>query len=354
MSYNIKIVLITPSLKAGGLERVVSTLANAGTRLHEMTVITLDSQNSFYYLNTGINLIQPSVKITQQNKGIRFFTNGVWLRKMVTNIKPDVVCSFGEKYNPYVIFFLSGLTIPVYVANRTSPLSSLNGSYGLINPIAYRLAAGVILQTKQSVQLLKGKYNLNRKEVIGNPVDLNYPEIERERIIFNVGSIGGKKNQDYLIRYFKEINNPYWELHFAGDGPYKKKCQELVYYLNLNDLVKFYGIVRDIKPLYSRSSIFAFTSTKEGFPNALAEAMAAGCACIAYDCVSGPSDIIDDGVNGFLIPLGDEQQYIEKLKSLIDNADMRIQFGKEAQKKMKQFESDAIADRFYKFITEKV
>jgi GalNAc-alpha-(1->4)-GalNAc-alpha-(1->3)-diNAcBac-PP-undecaprenol alpha-1,4-N-acetyl-D-galactosaminyltransferase len=100
------------------------------------------------------------------------------------------------------------------------------------------------------------------------------------------------------------------------------------------------------------TSVFAFTSTSEGFPNALGEAMAAGCACVAYDCVAGPSDMIDNGINGFLISIGDEKQYLKKLQLLMEDETTRIKFGKAAQEKMKQFEASTIADKFYNFITK--
>jgi len=79
--------------------------------------------------------------------------------------------------------------------------------------------------------------------------------------------------------------------------------------------------------------------------------MAAGCACIAYDCIAGPSDIIDDGLNGFLIPEGNHELFVQKLSSLIADQDLRLRFGVAAKEKMKQFEAGTISERFYSFIT---
>lgn len=349
-----KVGIIVPSLKSGGLERVATLIANEGIVNHEITLITLDSEPPFYSLNENVNLVQAPKQISRQDKIKRFVNNGLWLRKIVNELKPDVICSFGEKYNSFVLLFLMGLKIPVYVANRTSPISSIKGRYGRINPIAYKFSAGVILQTKQSVDILKSKYKLKRTVVIGNPIDLNYPYLLREKIILNVGSIGGNKNQDWLIRYFSELETENWKLHFAGDGTLKDNCITLSKKLQVNDSVSFLGIIKDIKPHYSNASIFAFTSTLEGFPNALAEAMAAGCACIAYDCIAGPSDIIDDGVNGFLIPVGNESLYKEKLKLLMNNSELREKFGSAAKEKMKMFEASVIAYKFYQFITQEI
>lgn len=357
MKSEFKICLVTPSLKAGGLERVVSILANFGVNNFSIYIVTLDSTLPFYNLNHKVYLIQAPLEITNKNKKVRFFLNGFWLRKTLKKIDPDFVCSFGEKYNPFVLFFLHRLKFKIFVANRASPLSSLNGRYSKINPIAYRFADGVVLQTQKSLDLLKEKYNFKRTVVIANPIDLDLTISNKEKFILNVGSIGGNKNQDWLIKYFNELeddNKSKWKLHFAGDGPLRNNLERLVYQLNLKNNVILHGIVKDTKVLYAKASIFAFTSTSEGFPNALAEAMAAGCACIAYDCIAGPSDIIDDEVNGFLIPLGNESLYKEKLKLLMNNSELREKFGSAAKEKMKMFEASVIADKFYQFITQEI
>ena len=124
--------------------------------------------------------------------------------------------------------------------------------------------------------------------------------------------------------------------------------------LGCQEKIDFLGIVKDVKRLYSKSAIFAFTSTLEGFPNALAEAMAAGCACISFDCVAGPSDIIDDGINGILIPVGNDTLYKEKLQLLMEDQGLRERFSIAAKEKMNQFEASYISNKFYNFITEEV
>jgi GalNAc-alpha-(1->4)-GalNAc-alpha-(1->3)-diNAcBac-PP-undecaprenol alpha-1,4-N-acetyl-D-galactosaminyltransferase len=352
-----RIVIITPSLKSGGLERVASLLANKGVRKFKIILLTLDNKQPFYNLNKEVELIQCPQKISKQNKGIRFITNAIWLRKTLRNLKPDVACSFGEKYNSFVLLSALGLGFPVFVANRASPLSSLKGFRGFVNPIAYLLADGVLLQTQKSKDLLETKYKFKNTTVIGNPVDLDYPKLPRKNIVLNVGSIGGQKNQDWLIRYFSScVNqiNDVWSLEFIGDGPNRQFCKKIAnqIYLNKSNKIVFHGIKKNPKPYYAMTSVFAFTSTSEGFPNALGEAMAAGCACVAYDCVAGPSDMIDNGINGFLISIGDEKQYLKKLQLLMEDETTRIKFGKAAQEKMKQFEASTIADKFYNFITK--
>jgi len=313
----------------------------------------LDSKRPFYNIHPDIDLYLTPQVITSSPKFIRFFTQMRWLRYLVNQIKPSAVCSFGEKYNPFVLLALWGLGLPVFVANRASPVNYMKGYKGVITPLAYRTARGVILQTQKSKELLRRRYPLKNSIVIGNPIDLSFPEGVRRKTILNVGSIGGAKNQDWLLGYFQKVAASIsdWELHFVGDGPRREKCEVYAQSLGIKGRVVFHGLQKEVRRYYATASIFAFTSTSEGFPNALAEAMAAGCACIAYDCIAGPSDIIDDGLNGFLIPEGNHELFVQKLSSLIADQDLRLRFGVAAKEKMKQFEAGTISERFYSFIT---
>lgn len=340
-------------MRSGGLERAASNFANASEDSANVTIISLSSEDSFYELNKNVDFVSCPKNITQKNRIFRFIFTILWLRRLVVTKKIHIVCAFGERYNP-IVFSIKGIVDKIFVLNRASPLSSLKGVRGFINPILYKLSDGFILQTSKSFELLKKRYGLTPSNVLilGNPIDLNYPDLTRKKVILNVGSFMGLKNQDLLIKYFTKMSIYDWQLHFVGDGYNIQKCMELSRKNELNKQIIFHGLVKNTRKIYSQSEIFAFTSTSEGFPNALAEAMAAGCACIAYDCVAGPSDIIDDGINGFLIPVGNEALYKKKLQLLIDDSELRQRFSIAAKEKMKQFDLDIIATKFYDFITQ--
>jgi len=348
-----QVVMVTPSLKSGGLERIVSRLANHGAESNRIILVSISSEPSFFAINKEVKLVYLPKRISRVNRYFRLVLIFFWLRSTVAALNADVVCTFGEKYNPLFILSLLGLKVPIYVSNRASPLSYLYGVKGFITSRAYQLVSGVILQTSKSKEILQEKYKFKSTLILGNPIDLDYPQPSQKKIILNVGSFTGVKYQDKLIRIFKTlVDNGMedWDLHFVGSGPKQKTCEELCDELGLNSRVVFHGVKKNVKGYFSGSSIFAFTSGSEGFPNALAEAMAAGCACISYDCVSGPSDIIDDGENGFLIPMNDKDLYACKLQTLLDDAHLRDKFSSEAILKMEQFEMNYISNKFFNYL----
>ena len=78
--------------------------------------------------------------------------------------------------------------------------------------------------------------------------------------------------------------------------------------------------------------------------------MSASLPVIAYDCIAGPSDLITNNVDGFLIPLNDELRFAEKLQYLVDNQAIREEFGQKGKKNMVQFELEYICKQYEQFI----
>lgn len=351
-----KIVIVLPSLKPGGLERVGTLLANAfAVRFNtDLYLIVLDRTEIFYPIDARVTLIQPHFQ--EPNKAKRIFKTFFWLKKELKKIKPHRILSLGEGYNSFVIAANLFKKYPIFVSNRASPLSSLTGMRGFLNPFFYKYAEGVIVQTNKAREILKSKYKNCRFIVIPNPL----PQFEnpvgqdnRDLQIINVGSIGGKKNQDFLLHYFKELNVtfPQWTVAFIGDGPRLPNLKEQIIRYNLEEKIFLKGRIKNVEAYYQKASVFAFTSTSEGFPNVLGEAMAAGMAVISFDCIAGPADLIDDGLNGFLVPVNDHKQYVDKLGRLMDDVELRRKFGANAKEKMKKFNEGMITEVFFRNIT---
>ncbi|WP_294819433.1 glycosyltransferase [uncultured Flavobacterium sp.] len=351
-----KIYLITPSLNAGGAERVMSELANyfVGKPGIDVTVIAMTRGELFYKLDAGVKFIQPDFDHRSYSRPVFTYKIYKFLRNELKAGRPDITMSFGGKYNSFALLAARGLNIRTFVSDRSRPTISYGKLLDFLNPIMYKRATGIIAQTGIARDVLQRKTGHKNIKVIGNPIkQVENTGRERTKTVINVGRFIASKHQDLMVDYFAAVNDGTWELVFLGDGQYFTAVKEKVETMGLTSAIRFPGMVANISDWYNSASIFAFTTTSEGFPNALGEAMSAGMACMSFDCVAGPADLIDNEVNGFLVKEYDHENFKEGLKKLMDNAGLRETFGQKAVEKLKKFDREEIAEEFLTFLLKK-
>jgi glycosyltransferase involved in cell wall biosynthesis len=343
---------VFPAVGVGGAEKVLSQIANESTKngCHAEAII-LSNQNHFFRLCPEIKIYEPDFTIQQMSRLVFKWRDFWWLRKRLKDSPAQTFLSFGGKYNAFVLLAAIGLSKRIFISDRSRPGISYGRFLDRLNSTVYRLSAGIIAQTSQAKVFAEEQTGHKNVRVIPNPVQTpSDPSGEKQLGILNVGRFITSKHQDWLVNYFDQINPEGWKLTFLGDGKQLSYVKQQAQKCHCSQAIIFEGNVKDVEMHYQQASIFAFTSTSEGFPNALAEAMAHGCACISFDCEAGPSELIDDGVNGFLIPVGDHQLYKEKLQLLIDDSDLRLEFGQKAREKMKELSVEKIAKQYLDFL----
>jgi len=363
-----KLCLIAPSLQMGGIERAMSTLANYFvTQGHEIHYITLFPFEPFFELDSRINLHIPPFLFPRYGRNLlqttSFYAKMLapfygHIYKIVKRVNPDVILSFGDVFPHFVMLQLAHLRFPIYYSNRSNPNIKYNIFITTVRNIAYKLAppTGVIAQTNEA--LLRKRKILGDKIpiiIIPNPVRRieKKSDIEKENWIVSVGRLHLEKGFVRLLEVFSMIESADWKLVLAGGGLHENEIKQKAIDLGIAQKVVFLGKVSDIDTLLLKSRIFVLSSHNEGYPNALCEAMSAGLACLAFDIVAGPKDIIKDGENGFLIPDNDLKTMAYKLQLLINNDGLRVKLGQNAMQICKSNNIESIGNRFLDFILQK-
>jgi GalNAc-alpha-(1->4)-GalNAc-alpha-(1->3)-diNAcBac-PP-undecaprenol alpha-1,4-N-acetyl-D-galactosaminyltransferase len=354
-----KVCLAIPSLQPGGMERVMSELTTYFCAKQEFEVhILLYGRNRdiFYPIPNNVIIHRPDF-IFNNSKRTRHTLKTLWfLRQVIRNVKPDTVLSFGEIWNNFVLIATLGLKFPIFISDRCQPDKQWSPVQEILRKNLYTRAAGVICQTETAQKIYQKIFQNKNFHVIGNPIRniQVHADTKKENVILSVGRLINTKHFDELIKIFAYLNPPNWQLIIVGDDALKQqnkvKLETLIRSLEMENKILLAGNRADVDDFYKKAKIFTFTSSSEGFPNVIGEAMSAGLPVVSYDCIAGPSDLIDHGKTGFLVPLNDLQQFAFYLEMLIKEEQLRMEMGNRGKEKIKQFSIDVIGLKFQQVI----
>ena len=355
------ITFVIYGLQAGGAERAVTGLANFWAEKHQVTIITLVNSTPFYPLNPKIKrnycLEQSKEKTTILQSLKDAILRLKKLKSLLKKENPDVVLSFMMKTNIYVTWIAKLLKIPCIISERANhDLNKLPKLQESIRNLSYRYISKLVVQTEGNKAYYQKTVELSKIKVIPNGVansfikQRNTQKEQKEQIILNVGAFRNGKAQDLLIKSFANIKVPNWRLVFLGKGPNLEKFQNLTVTLGIADRVQFVGAQKDVASFYRKASLFVFTSEHEGFPNALLEALYFGLPCISTNCPHGPADLIQNGQNGYLVPVGSQEQLTRKITELIEDSELRTRFSIEAIASSSKYDMENIANQWMNLI----
>ncbi|PNQ73033.1 hypothetical protein C1T31_08545 [Hanstruepera neustonica] len=355
-----RIAFLIPSLETGGAERVVATLSNHLIDFFDVTILVLYKSPIFFDLDPRIQVVfcGDSYKPIYSLKH-SFKTHIRLTRKIVSLLKThniDLIIGFMTTPNIYAVLASRLVKIPCIISERVHPEYIDTSKFWFkLRRRLYPIADNLIVQTQDIADYFSKFVNPKKIQIILNPLNPSLVEkrdqqVLKENIILNVGRLDYQKNQEMLIKAFANINADNWKLVIVGDGQEKEHYKSLINELNLNGKITLVGNTNNIAEYYNKASLFAFTSRYEGFPNALTEAMFFGLPCIATDCPSGPSELIDDSVNGLLIPSEDQLALEEKLQLLISNPELRSKISIATENNIDKFNVENVSQQWQKII----
>jgi len=359
----LKIMFYYASMHLGGAERIIATLANNFVaRGDEVAVMVNDSLPTGYPLDRRVRFINQNAESDSHGMldAIRHNLRRVILtRKYFREIRPDVVLCFAINNLTFTVLARPGLGIKAIGSDRNNPNYSEYGVWDKVrNHIAPR-AEGFIFQTQAARNYYPHSVQ-ERSVVIPNgiapeelsaqvdPLDQRIPGS-----ICAVGRLEQQKGFDTLIRAFAIFleKNPGYTLTIFGEGTERQKLEAMIAGLGLTSQVILAGRISNVFEELSRREIFVLSSRFEGMPNALMEGMACGCACISTDCDFGPGELIQDGLNGLLIPVDDQAAMAAAMERLARDTVFAQNLAQNALKIRETHSMENMAGRFYDYIT---
>ena len=349
-----KIVFIISSLGSGGAERVLSLMANYWARKnYSITVLTLDNLAPFYVLEDAIKLEKLSL-LKNSTSLFSAVANNITrikiIRKKLIEIDPDIVISFMTETNIISTIGCRIINKPIIIAERISYDFLKSRVWVILRKLVYRFSNALIVQTRCDQ---KNYDSLANTFVLNNPLNMQEMILandREEKNILAVGRLDRQKGFDRLIKAFSHLDHQDWKLTIIGEGSERNNLEKLINDLKLKDYISLPGTTKAIEKWYQKSPIFVLSSRIEGFPNALCEAMAYGCACVSFDCRAGPNEIITDKTDGYLVRDGDINALAARMDFLINNPEERRRIGKEAMKIRDRLNIDSIMSKWDKII----
>jgi GalNAc-alpha-(1->4)-GalNAc-alpha-(1->3)-diNAcBac-PP-undecaprenol alpha-1,4-N-acetyl-D-galactosaminyltransferase len=347
-----KLTLISSSLGVGGAERVMSIMANYwATKGWKVTILTFDdgSEEPFYSLDRRISL--QALGIEDQN-GYKISVSSLQsnlkriqtLKQAIVASRPDVVISFTTTTNILTLLACRGLKVKTIVSEHVHPsFNQISKTTKLLQQWTYRQANLITVQTHAALAFFPA--DRYKTQVIPHPVVLPTSEpihsqlYTDDRHLLAIGKLIPQKGFDLSIAAFAQVceQHPEWTMTILGEGEMRPQLEYLCAKLGVEDRVFMPGIVKNVDAHLRKADIFMLSSRFEGFPVTLCEAMACGVPVIASNCLSGPKEIVHDGIDGMLVRPDNIAALAIGLNQLMSDPGKRQTFSHHAPKVLDRF-----------------
>ncbi len=348
-----KIDFLSSSMEAGGAQRVISILAEYLVKKgYQVRIITFRGDDH-YQLDKRIERIRLHRQPLFQSVIFNGFFNLMTFYRKKAN-RPDIISSHVD--------LLGLVTIPNSILYKIKIIVSEHNNHLAYNNIIQKFIWNYLYPKVDIVTILT-KFDkdhflkLNKNTiVVPNPSpfkvsqNINSNNTKKQEIVA-IGSLDRyvHKGFDNLLTIVKRVfdYNPNWNLKIVGEGAtglkfLKNKAEQL----KILDKVEFTGYRSDIKEILGNTEIFILSSRFEGLPMVLLEAMSQGAACISYDCISGPSDIITHNCNGILVENQNIDAMVSQLNELINNDSLRRRIKKNAPMAVDKFSIENVGKQW--------
>lgn len=346
------IVFLVDSVAYGGAGRVVAQLANGFCHSNNKVIVaTMSSSDQVYYLEENV-IFAP----LYSGKKRSFQDKISSIRALCKKYDAKILITFMAELNVYGILSSIGEKWKVIISERNDPvITPKEKRVRLLRKLTYPFANGYVFQTN-TVKSYFSRYIQKRSCIIFNPLLQTLPkpyEGIRNKEIVAVGRLNSQKNYLMLIEAFNivHLKHPDYKLKIYGEGPQRSELEMFIQKESLEQSVFLMGQVKDVHEKIRNASMFIMSSDYEGLSNALIEALALGLPVITTDHGGGGArELINDGVNGLLIPVGASEILAQKIEYLILHPDYASKLGKNGAMINDIVNERTICDSWFKYI----
>ncbi len=354
-----KITFLVAHLLSGGAERTVVYLSNyLAHNGYDVTVLSL-TDDIFY--QPGPNVTVHSLRLNEKPTSAMMRIQMALKRyKLVADFlkthPADIVFCMLPDMAKYVLSLKRKLGFQMITSERINPESVKNKNVLHYKKKIYKKSDGIVFQTQRAMDFYEKdirKKGIVIHNAVGNPYVYEAPETtKRKPKISAMGRLTGQKDYETLIRAFQPIAEKYpaYTLEIYGTGPDENKLKTLTKELGLESQVHFCGVHKDAILKVADSACYVMSSKYEGMPNALMEAMAVGLPCISTDCPNGPAELIENGENGLLVPVGDVAALTDAMFIMIERKTFAEQCGQNAKRILETHSIEKNAKAYMNFI----
>ncbi|CAA6803172.1 MAG: Glycosyl transferase group 1 [uncultured Thiotrichaceae bacterium] len=346
-----KIAFVIHSLTQGGAERAVSNLSLAMQHEHDVTIILFDTNKISYPYGGKIHDLNVHASSSKAMKIINIFKRASLLKKLYKQEQFDLVFAFLESAGyPSTLAYKDTI-----VSVRDNP-SSLPKIYQPFLSRIYPRAKKVVACAKAIEEILIREHGLKNTITIQNAIDIQRAQqLSQETIdvhtpfILAAGRLAPQKGFDLLIdAYANSSSKKHVDLIILGKGQEREALQAQINSHGLSSKIQLKGSVDNPFAYYSKASTFVLSSRHEGFPNILIEALACACPAIAFDCPTGPNEIIEHNQNGLLVETENVQALTTAIDELHKDEQLQEKFRRNASQSVQRLEPQKIAAEWLK------
>lgn len=332
------IVLYVNSMQtSGGIERVIATLAEIFKKDYKVSILVKDNTKSFYSLPKEVKMLTLNYQLNLDMNKTRLKRAFVLLahlhgaqkrlKKKMESIEYDYL--YVTTPVACLEYYLANLPKEKLIISEHSSRSNFNLFYRTIKKLLYHKYPVQIVPTQVDFDWYRNRQFPSVK-IPHFRSALNYiKSSQSSNIVLNIGRMTDDKQQLALLQMWGKIIFEHgfrnWKLRIVGDGENYKSIVDFIANNQLNEYVEICSPTEKVELYYNDCSIYASSSQREGFPMVLVEAISFGLPTIAFDCPTGPSEILNDGV-GVLVELNDYNTYINKLVELMKDEKLRLKY----------------------------